>query len=60
VLLLFLAAGTVMIGILNEKEYILLNRNNCFGSYVSSRTTFITVQALDWPTRISVWFGMNV
>ena len=59
-LLVLLAAGTVMIGTLNETKYLLLNRNNCFGSYVSSRTTFMTVQSLDWPTRISVWFGMNV
>ena len=59
-LLVLLAAGAVLSGILNEKEYVLLNRNNCFGSYVSSRITFMTVQCLDWPTRISVWFGMNV
>lgn len=58
--LVCLAGGMVLSGLLNEKDYLILTQNNCYASYVSSRVTYTNVDALDLSARVLEWFGINV
>ena len=60
VVLICLAVGMVLVGLLNEAEYLILTQNNCYASYVSSRTTYMYVDLLDWCTRLGEWFGVSI
>ena len=58
--LVCLAGGMVLAGLLNEKDYLILTQNKCYASYVSSRVTYTNVDAIDLAARVSEWFGINV
>jgi len=60
VVLVILAAGLIMTGVLNDAEYLLLVQNGCYASYVSTRTSFLGVDFRDWPAKVGAWLGMTV
>lgn len=60
VVLICLAGGMVLTGLLNEANYLILTQNKCYASYVSSRITYMNADALDSVARASEWFGINV
>jgi hypothetical protein len=59
-LLLILVGGMIKVGIMNDAEYLLLFQNDCYASYVSTRTTFLGVDFRDWPAKLGAWLGMTV
>ena len=58
--LVCLAGGMVLSGLLNEANYLILNQHNCYASYVSSRNTYKNISFLDLAIRVSEWFGINI
>ena len=60
VVLICLAGGMVLAGLLNKADYLILTQNKCYASYVSSRVTYMNADVLDWIARASEWFGINV
>ena len=59
-LILPYVAAILCAAILNPYSYIVLNRGNCWGSYVSGRVGYVDVEFQDWKRRLATWFGVNV
>jgi hypothetical protein len=58
--LICLATGAVLVGLLNEKEYLFLSQHKCYASYVSGRFSYVKVDVLDWVPRIGEWLGLGI
>jgi hypothetical protein len=58
--LICLAAGMALVGLLNKADYLILTQNTCYASYVSSRNTYMFVSLLNWPARLAELCGLNI
>jgi hypothetical protein len=58
--LVCLAAGIVLVGLLNKTDYLILTQNECYASYVSSRNTYMFIDLLNWPARLAELCGLNI
>lgn len=60
VLLLGLAGAAIFVGFLNNADYLLLEQNGCYASYVSSHSTYLNIAVVEWPMRMAEFFGINI
>ncbi len=52
--------GVILAAVLNRWDIILLSLGDCYGSVVSGRLGYFTVDYFDWTQRLAAWLGVNV
>jgi hypothetical protein len=53
-------AAVILAAVLNKYDYLLLEQQHCYASYVSSRWGYINIYILEWTTKVTTWLGVNV
>jgi hypothetical protein len=52
--------GVVIAAVLSKGDIVLLTSGNCYGSVVSGRLGYFSVNYFDWTQRLATWLGVNV